>query len=221
MSIKKCKDCGGQVSTNAKACPQCGAVVKKSVGIIGWLFVLIVVLPFAWSIGKSMNKTGSSETSTAAAPAGAPAASVPSMKPKWIYSEYTDEMTGKSVKVASLESTNGAHFKFPYKVNGGSKLTLYVRSSERSGEDVFMVIQKGQITCHTRDCGFNIRVDDGPITPLGGSPASAGNSDTAFFRNPSEMKSVFLSGAPFKLEVSFYSAGNQTFNFEPEEPLVW
>lgn len=220
MAVKKCKDCGGQVSTNAKACPQCGAVVKKGVGILGWLFVIFIVLPIAWSIGKGMDRASSTPTvSSAAGTAPTPPATPP--KPKWIYSEYKDDMTGKPVKLARLESINGAHFEFPYEVKGGSKLTLYVRNSERGGSDVYMVIQKGQITCHISKCNFNIRVGDGQIKTVSGLPATSGNSDTAFFKNPAEMKNIFMTGKPFKLEVGFYSSAPQTFNFESSEPLVW
>ncbi|MAQ51806.1 MAG: zinc ribbon domain-containing protein, partial [Pseudomonas sp.] len=54
MAVGKCKECGGQVASSAKACPHCGAKVKKSVGILGWLFVLLVVLPIAWKFGTGM-----------------------------------------------------------------------------------------------------------------------------------------------------------------------
>ncbi|MBN0552450.1 zinc ribbon domain-containing protein [Pseudomonas aeruginosa] len=44
MALIKCKECGAQVSNKAKACPSCGAKVPKSVGVIGWLFVIFIVL---------------------------------------------------------------------------------------------------------------------------------------------------------------------------------
>jgi len=50
MALKKCKDCGAQVSTDAKQCPQCGAKVKKSAGWVAWIvaaFVLFVVVKAA------------------------------------------------------------------------------------------------------------------------------------------------------------------------------
>lgn len=56
MAVKKCSDCGGKVSSSAKACPHCGAKVKKSVGIVGWLFIIFIVLPTAWTIGKAINR---------------------------------------------------------------------------------------------------------------------------------------------------------------------
>lgn len=221
MAVKKCKDCGGQVSTNAKACPQCGAVVKKGVGVIGWLFVLVIVLPIAWGIGTSMNESQPQPASQGATANSQPAAPVQPKKPTWSYSEYTDELTGKPVRIASLVATNTASFEFPYNVPGGSRLTLYVRAGERSGEDIFFTIQKGQILCHRTDCQFNLRVADGNVQSIKGSPASAGNSDTLFFSSPGNMKKILTSGSPFKVELPFYKAGNKTFSFESVDPLVW
>ncbi|MBN0690681.1 zinc ribbon domain-containing protein, partial [Pseudomonas aeruginosa] len=54
MALIKCKECGAQVSNKAKACPSCGAKVPKSVGVIGWLFVIFIVLPIAWQFGTGI-----------------------------------------------------------------------------------------------------------------------------------------------------------------------
>jgi len=47
MALKKCHECGQQVSTSAKACPRCGAKVKKGMGcgsMIVAIFVCCVVI---------------------------------------------------------------------------------------------------------------------------------------------------------------------------------
>jgi hypothetical protein len=36
MAMTKCKECGGEVSTKASACPKCGAVVKRT-GCLTWI----------------------------------------------------------------------------------------------------------------------------------------------------------------------------------------
>lgn len=41
MSLIKCHECGKEFSTDAKACPSCGAKRKKSVGIIGIVLALL------------------------------------------------------------------------------------------------------------------------------------------------------------------------------------
>lgn len=78
-ALIECKSCKNQVSSEAKSCPQCGAPVKKKMGLIkkigvGFL-VLFVISAFANSGGNG--SAGSSTSSKSAEGSGA--ASVASM----------------------------------------------------------------------------------------------------------------------------------------------
>lgn len=43
MTIKKCKECGNDVSTKAESCPHCGAKQKRtSIGCVGAIFIIFV-----------------------------------------------------------------------------------------------------------------------------------------------------------------------------------
>lgn len=42
MALKKCHECGNEVSADANACPKCGAKIKKSVGLVGVLLAAFV-----------------------------------------------------------------------------------------------------------------------------------------------------------------------------------
>lgn len=59
MATVICKDCGGEVSSRVKACPHCGAPVKRKtscLGMIGYIFIaviLISILPAIFSDKKS------------------------------------------------------------------------------------------------------------------------------------------------------------------------
>ena len=44
MALVKCKECGNQVSTKAKACPTCGAKVPKKTSIVTWCVLGVIVL---------------------------------------------------------------------------------------------------------------------------------------------------------------------------------
>jgi len=47
MALKKCKECGNEVSTEAASCPKCGAPIKKQTGCLGyfgWAFVILILL---------------------------------------------------------------------------------------------------------------------------------------------------------------------------------
>ena len=54
MALKKCKECGHEVSTKADKCPNCGASVKKKgMGCSSWLVILIIlVVVVPYIIGK-------------------------------------------------------------------------------------------------------------------------------------------------------------------------
>ena len=43
MSLKKCKECGNEVSTKAKNCPKCGAPVKTNISCLGAIGIIILV----------------------------------------------------------------------------------------------------------------------------------------------------------------------------------
>lgn len=51
MALVKCKECGNQVSTDAKACPSCGAKPPKKTSMLTW----IIAGFFAVSIAVSMS----------------------------------------------------------------------------------------------------------------------------------------------------------------------
>lgn len=42
MSMKPCHECGGQISTEAAACPHCGAKPKKSTSIISIIVAFVI-----------------------------------------------------------------------------------------------------------------------------------------------------------------------------------
>jgi hypothetical protein len=47
MSVHECKDCGGMVSSNAKACPHCGSTEHTPVsggnGLLGLIFLVFII----------------------------------------------------------------------------------------------------------------------------------------------------------------------------------
>ncbi|WP_151888078.1 zinc ribbon domain-containing protein [Pseudomonas aeruginosa] len=80
MALIKCKECGAQVSNKAKACPSCGAKVPKSVGVIGWLFVIFIVLPIAWQFGTGIGSSGDAAQSR---PSSSQSAATSTTKSPW------------------------------------------------------------------------------------------------------------------------------------------
>lgn len=64
MALINCKECGNQVSTQAKNCPTCGAKMPKQTSVITWIIVGIIgVVVMANIFGESNNSDGSSASS--------------------------------------------------------------------------------------------------------------------------------------------------------------
>ncbi|MCY1292229.1 hypothetical protein D9M69_355740 [compost metagenome] len=216
MALVKCKECGNQVSTKANSCPACGAKIKKRVGVIGWLFVIFFVLPFAWSIGTQMSKNdpakseGGSGIATAQKPTAAPGEPVK----KWIKTELKDAMTDEKTVVASTESKNATQFEFPYQKAGGSRLSLSFR---RSGNDfdAYLRIDRGQMQCHYSACGFSLRIGDGPVQKWTGLPTTTHDRDMMFVRDAKQLETIVKSGKPFRIGIEFFQAGERVFEFDP------
>ena len=73
MATRKCKDCGNQVSTRAKQCPQCGAPVKRQSGCLGIIVLLFLVFVVIGVISSSVDQKPKPKPSRPAAPAHSPA----------------------------------------------------------------------------------------------------------------------------------------------------
>ncbi len=70
MALKKCKDCGEQVSTSATACPKCGAPIKKRISgcaailVIGLVLIVIGIVIRSISGPSPATPSSSSEPPT-------------------------------------------------------------------------------------------------------------------------------------------------------------
>jgi len=55
MALKKCGECGNDVSTKAASCPKCGAVLKKKTGCLGYIGAALLIFIVLGVIGSLMN----------------------------------------------------------------------------------------------------------------------------------------------------------------------
>ena len=68
MVLKKCKECGNDISTKAMSCPKCGAIFKKNIGCLGCvgvaflIFITIGIISFFLNDGAK-NLTSNSSSS--------------------------------------------------------------------------------------------------------------------------------------------------------------
>lgn len=66
MALINCKECGKQVSTEAKACPHCGAKPPKKIGILGWIalafFTILVAQCSLYNAGDNTQGIAQSQS---------------------------------------------------------------------------------------------------------------------------------------------------------------
>lgn len=63
MALKKCKDCGAEISKSAKTCPQCGKSQRMPVWLRAILVIFLLMIMVAAAAGGS-NTTNTSNTNT-------------------------------------------------------------------------------------------------------------------------------------------------------------
>src|SRR5690554_4475365 len=100
MALKKCKECGGQVSTKAKLCPKCGAKAPKKTSIVTWVALVFIILVIYASFGTSTGTKSSatsqvSKNSSTQTKRSEIAKVVTPQEPTWTTIKSKDEMTGE------------------------------------------------------------------------------------------------------------------------------
>ncbi|HHQ4900499.1 TPA: Ltp family lipoprotein [Aeromonas veronii] len=55
MALKKCKECGNDVSSKAASCPKCGAVIKKKTGCLYYIGAALLIFIVLGVIGSLVN----------------------------------------------------------------------------------------------------------------------------------------------------------------------
>lgn len=120
MALVKCKECGEQVSTQAKTCPKCGARVPKKTSLITWV-VLIFIIYVVYQANQGPSTKGSysgskKQTSSSVSTQDTEIITdyVPP-KPRWTTSTFKDKMTGKLKAYAHSPSVMPSkRMSFPY-----------------------------------------------------------------------------------------------------------
>ena len=63
MALKKCKECGEEISKKAEKCPKCGSPQKKKTSLFTWLISILVIF---WAFGYFSETPETGTTSTSA-----------------------------------------------------------------------------------------------------------------------------------------------------------
>lgn len=215
MALKNCRECGAEVSDQAKTCPRCGIknpikrtslITKVLLGIIATPFIVI-------ALGKLTGQDGSSTSTAPAAPATATTPPT-EQKPQtpWKYMADQDSMGKGTIRFARNESSNTLDFKFPYA--GEQHATLSLRKHPRQGNDVLLTIERGQFVCLIDRCNVLVRFDDGDSIRFN-AVGPSDHSTTALFLTPfDKFYTRMLKAKRVRIEADFYQEGSNTMDFD-------
>ena len=212
---------------------------KIVLGVLGALVVLILLIKC--SVGSGPSTTASTDadataaTSDAAATAAqaaadaavaaadaaasgtsttpSPSATPPEPVSAWSYDSDAEGMSGKSVRTASVTSSNTVSLGFPYAGEQHGRIAL--RKHPRWGNDVIFSIEQGQILCHSYgDCRVGVRFDDGKIQHVTGNPPEDGSSETVFLPMYGTFLKQLKTAKKLRIEVQIYDNGSNVFEFD-------
>ena len=117
MALRKCRDCGEQVSTTAKACPQCGARVPSIISggcmmVVGIFFFIIFS---SAALNKCSDRSDGSDQGASPPSHSAPAVKATQMPSKSVGVHYLREdsvlerkITTIPYKILSMFASNGS-----------------------------------------------------------------------------------------------------------------
>jgi len=237
MSLINCKECGQQISKSAKACPHCGAKVKRT-GIFTWIVAGFFALMFLGMIVGTCDEKNRSdeEASKAAAEQTRIAALTPEQKAaeekrkaeeaaaqeeitaqrlglRWGYNESEDKMGRGTIRIAYVKSLNELSFDFPYQ--GSQRAELQLRSHPKYGKDVILSIQKGQFLCNGYDgCNVSVRFDNGKPQTYRASEPSDHSTTVLFLNNYDRFLSKARKAKKAYIEAQFFQEGARVFEFD-------
>ncbi|SNX59751.1 hypothetical protein SAMN06296273_1185 [Nitrosomonas ureae] len=218
MAIIKCKECGNEISSEARNCPKCGYKIPKSIGC--GTAILIIIAIFVALVMISGPDTDYVQSSPESDHSHLQALDHPSPQNKienpgdqWIYQQSNDQMSKDLVYQAQVFSTNTVNFDFPY--SGAQHGSLTLRTHPRHGKDVIFNIARGQILCYSYDkCSVLIRFDDGDPIKYTALSAADNSSETIFIENYNKFAGQMLKAKKVRISVNIYKEGSPVFEFD-------
>lgn len=122
-------------------------------------------------------------------------------------------MTGRSVRSATVESSNTIRFDFPYA--GEQRATLAVRMHPRYGHDVILSIDSGQFMCGGYyGCDITARFDGGEPETFGALEPTDDRSTAIFVHaDKPEFMRKLLTAKKLLIEAEFFQEGTRVLEF--------
>jgi hypothetical protein len=207
MALVKCKECGQQISTDAKACPSCGKK-RTSCVTLGCAAILVLCL-----VGFIASLVVVHDGGTPGTKPSATTPPVPVPGTQWNYSQIEDKMGKGTSYFAMVTSTNALDFDFPY--SGPQHATLTLRTHPRHGKDLILRIERGQFLCHSfDDCSVLVRFDDGQAQKYSASPPADNSTEQIFIQNYSRFVGNMLKAKRVRISTKVYHEGEPVMEFD-------
>jgi hypothetical protein len=216
MALRPCKECGREISTEARTCPHCGKKdptgSHSSRAALGCLSLILIGVFVSLLSSKSEDEPR--EPSAVASPSYAAISQTPpEVGSQWTYSHDADEMSGKTSHVATVISQNTVDFDFPY--NGPQHGRLTIRRHPRWGSDVIVGIEKGQLLCTSYEgCTVLVRFDDGEPLTFSANPPGDHSTEAIFIENYDRFMTKMQASKRIRISPKVYREGNVVFTFD-------
>ncbi len=106
MALKKCKECGKEVSSKAKTCPHCGAPVKHSDAAKGCLALVVLLCMCLWFGSCSREQKQDTPQPTAFTQARA----APEKRPEESFDQFMAALKKAGINGSSIKKVRVEHF---------------------------------------------------------------------------------------------------------------
>lgn len=222
MAIVACRECGKEISTDAKACPQCGKTAPSGLGswtILKWVIFVPIILSIGmcvYTCASVVNLPPVEQPSVSNALANAPTQTPISMAQKvfltWTYSATKAGMVTAAIdRMASIASSNTVEFGRPYE--GAQSGVLTIRRSAGKPIEVLFTIDRGQLICGVQNCVVKMKFDDATARNYPAFDPSDYSTTALFIGNEKAFISAMSKAKVLKIEVTVYQNGSQVFDF--------
>lgn len=208
MALVSCKECKKEISNTAKTCPSCGVKVLRGFDYFGGIVIVLTLMIVYAMFRPSTVDTIEPKTLTANDVVTDP---IPVKKKTWMYSAYTDEISGLSAQIAEIISNNSIELDSPY--SGGTNALLTIRQHPRYEQALMFSVNSGQLSCIYNNCYINIRFDDGNVFKNEVREPTDGSSDIYFLTYNKKLLNKIKASKKMFVEVTFYRQGSKTFEF--------
>jgi hypothetical protein len=136
---------------------------------------------------------------------------------RWRTNVSADTLTGKKTTTHSVESDNQVSLDFPYR--GPQRATLFVRKHPKSGLNIAISIERGQLLCHDSSldygrCMIDVRFDEKPPRRVQMGKSDSGDSTILFVTNEGPFYKELLNSKSLIMQPTIYKHGAAPFTFQ-------